>query len=141
LDLDKSSCDGSSRAYSREHSVTATRKGVLHSSSEFDRLVRCSTQIMHVTGVISHNTPRKSPLGNVSHTHTHTSHDDLTFITSKAETGDPYLALLELDDEFGDDLIKMMFYPRLKVKVIGTPNLKSKITSKCDRTTSSHKLF
>ena len=119
--------------FSHDSYATNTRKRVLHSSSEIDIPVQRSTWIVHRTGVTTNNKSNKTPMRSVPHTHT--SYDDLILITSKAQTGDPYSALLGLDDEFEDDLIKMTFYPRLDVKVIGTPNLKGKLTSKCDCTT------
>ena len=62
------------------------------------------------------------------------------FITSKVQTGDPYTALLSLDDASEDDILITATYTKLVVRFRGTPPVKFK-PSKFDRYTGSQKLF
>ena len=104
------------------------------------KTVRRSTRIDHVAAGTSQSTMDKISQSKVSQSCVSNEDKDLTFITSKSQTGDPYAALLNLDDSLEDDLLITATYTRSVVKFSGTPPVKGK-PSKFDSSKSSHKLF
>ena len=104
------------------------------------KTVRRSTRIDHVAAGISHSTMDKIFQSKVSQSCVSNEDKNLTFITTKSQTGDPYAALLNLGDSLEDDLLITVTYTRSVVKFSCTPPVKGK-PSKFDSSTSSHKLF